>query len=165
MVAWVVIDRQQPRQAGPFASLLSTPVIPLPHLSPLLPTPYGHSYTTATHQPLCNQFVTHSFHRDGGCTTPSSGLQLPMPYSLSTISFLFKYVRTLLHFFALFCAYQKLNSFLFKRFRTPCKKTPGVGVGPRIPAFPDWLSSTASDKIASLPTPCRQMDRAIEESL
>jgi hypothetical protein len=45
------------------------------------------------------------------------------------------------------------------------QKTPGVGVGPGIPAFPDWLSSTASDKIASLPTPCRQMDRAIEESL
>jgi hypothetical protein len=31
----------------------------------------GYSCTTATHQPLCNQFVTHSFHRDGGCTPPS----------------------------------------------------------------------------------------------
>ncbi len=172
MVAWVVIDRQQPRQAGPFASLLSTPVIPLPHLSPLLPTPYGHSYTTATHQPLCNQFVTHSFHRDGGCTTPLLGAStayalLPIHYllsfqirahsfaflctflrlpktqlisfqanSLSTISFLFKYVRTLLHFFALFCAYQKLNSFLFKRFRTPCKKPRGWGWGHESPLSP-----------------------------
>src|SRR5216684_1753000 len=63
--------------------------------------------------------------RRGGVLPPSSGLQLPMPYSLSTISFLFKYVRTLLHFFALFCAYQKLNSFLFKRFRTLCRKHPG----------------------------------------
>src|SRR5713101_2540951 len=67
---------------------------------------------------------------------PSSGLQLPMPYSLSTISFLFKYVRTLLHFFALFCAYQKLNSFLFKRFRTPCKKHLGWGWGHESPLSP-----------------------------
>src|SRR6266849_6051987 len=37
MVAWVVIDRQQPRQARPFASLLSTPAITLPPLSPLSP--------------------------------------------------------------------------------------------------------------------------------
>src|SRR6266849_5843839 len=38
MVAWVVIDRQHHRKAGPFASLLSTPLIPLPHPSPLLPS-------------------------------------------------------------------------------------------------------------------------------
>src|SRR5713226_5744693 len=134
MVAWVVIDRQQPRQPGPFASLLSTPVIPLPHLSPLLPTPYGHSYTTATHQPLCNQFVTHSFHRDGGCTTPLLGASTA--YALLPIHYLIS----------------------FQAIPHSLQKTPGVGVGPRIPAFPDWLSSTASDKIASLPTPCRQMD-------
>src|SRR5216684_437700 len=75
MVAWVVIDRQQPRQASPFASLLSTPVIPLPHLSPLLPTPYGHSYTTAAPQPLCSQSLTDSFHRHGGCTHSPSSLE------------------------------------------------------------------------------------------
>src|SRR6266852_3599444 len=69
MLAWVVIDRQHVRQAAPFASLHSSSVFPLPHLSPLLPTPYGHSYTTATQQPLCNQSVTHSFDLDGGCTS------------------------------------------------------------------------------------------------
>jgi len=68
MVPWVVIDRQHVRQAAPFASLHSSSIFPLPHLSPLLPTPYGHSYTTVTQQPLCNQSVTHSFDLDGGCT-------------------------------------------------------------------------------------------------
>src|SRR6266478_3628908 len=61
MVAWVVLDRRHYRQAGPFALPLSTPLFPLPHLSPLLSYSYGHSYTTTTHQPLCNQSLTHSF--------------------------------------------------------------------------------------------------------
>src|SRR5713101_2714305 len=61
MVAWVVIDRRHYRQAGPFALPLSTLLFPPPHLSPLLPYSYGHSYTTAPHQPLCNQSVTRSF--------------------------------------------------------------------------------------------------------
>ncbi len=165
MVAWVVIDRQQPRQAGPFASLLSTPVIPLPHLSPLLPTPYGHSYTTATHQPLCNQFVTHSFHRDGGCTTPLLGASTA--YALLPIHYLLSFqIRA--HSFAFLCTFLRLPKtqlISFQAIPHSLQKTPGVEVGPQIPAFPDWLSSTASDKIASLPTPCRQMGRAIEESL
>src|SRR5713101_1700611 len=66
MVAWVVLDRRHYRQAGPFALPLSTPLFPLPHLTPLLPYSYGHSYTTAAPQPLCNQSVTHSFYRHGG---------------------------------------------------------------------------------------------------
>jgi hypothetical protein len=36
---------------------------------------------------------------------------------------------------------------------------------PLHPFTANWLSSTPSDKIASLPTRCRQMDRANEESL
>jgi hypothetical protein len=58
-------------------------------------------------------------------------------------SFLFKLLRTLLHVFALFCARQKLNPFLFKRFRTLCPKTPGVTsfkikvfVAPRVSSIP-----------------------------
>jgi hypothetical protein len=39
--------------------------------SPLFSDPCGHSYTTATRQLLCNQFVTHSFHRDGEWGTPN----------------------------------------------------------------------------------------------
>src|SRR6266478_1312448 len=75
MVACVVIDRRHYRQAGPFALPLSTPLFPLPLLSPLLPYSYGHSYTTATHQPLCNQSLTHSFHRHEGCTHSPSSLE------------------------------------------------------------------------------------------
>jgi len=37
-------------------------------------------------------------------------------------------LRTLLHFFALFCTYEKCNSLLFKRLRTLCEKIGGWGV-------------------------------------
>ncbi len=33
------------------------------------------------------------------------------------------------HSCALFCTTRKFNTFLFNRFRTLCKKPPGVGVG------------------------------------
>ena len=46
----------------------------------------------------------------------------PIHYPLSP---LFSYSA---HYFALFCTQAKLNSFLFKRFRTLCQKTPGGGV-------------------------------------
>jgi hypothetical protein len=36
--------------------------------------------------------------------------------------------HALAHSFALFCIPQKLNSFIFKRFRTLCKKTGGWGI-------------------------------------
>src|SRR5713226_10062350 len=39
------------------------------NLSPFFSILSGHSYTTAAHQPFCNQFVTPTFHRDGGCTS------------------------------------------------------------------------------------------------
>src|SRR6266851_181734 len=92
MVAWVVLDRRHYRQAGPFALPLSTPLFPLPHLSPLLPYSYGHSYTTAAPQPLCNQSLTHSFYLDGGCTPPARSplaTAIPTHYPLPTSSSFF----------------------------------------------------------------------------
>src|SRR6266478_550081 len=136
MVAWVVLDRRHYRQAGPFALPLSTPLFPLPPLSPLLSYSYGHSYTTATHQPLCNQSLTHSFYLDGGCTPPAGSplaTAIPTHYPLPTTHlkfFLFTLLRTLLHIFAFFCAHQKLNSLVFNRLRTLCEKPPGVGYPP-----------------------------------
>src|SRR5260370_14077819 len=50
-------------------------------------------------------------------------------YSLPTIHFLFKLLRTLLRSFALFCILEKCNSFVFMPFRTLCKKQ-GGGVPP-----------------------------------
>jgi len=44
------------------------------------------------------------------------------------ILFPFKFLLTLLRFFALFCIHQEPNPFIFKLFRTLCPKTPGVGV-------------------------------------
>jgi len=131
MVAWVVLDRRHYRQAGPFALPLSTPLFPLLHLSPLLPYSYGHSYTTATHQPLCNQSLTHSFYLDGGCTPCWFSPRDRDPYSVPTTHlkfFLFTLLRTLLHIFAFFCTHQKLNSLVFNRFRTLCTKYPGESV-------------------------------------
>jgi len=107
MVAWVVLDRRHHRQAGPFASLHSSPLFPLHHLSPLLPYSYGHSYTTATHQPLCNQSLTHSFYLDGGCTPHwlSLATAIPTHHPLRTSSSFFSHscalFCTFLHFFAL----------------------------------------------------------------
>src|SRR5712664_1583412 len=44
---------------------------------------------------------------------------------------------------ALFCTQQKLNPFIFNRFRTLCRKPPGVGVPPCFPPFPIALSHFA----------------------
>jgi hypothetical protein len=60
--------RSHPRPPQLFRPVRPTPLFPSPPLSPLLPAPYSLTYTTATPHLLCNQFVTHSFHHDGGCT-------------------------------------------------------------------------------------------------
>src|SRR5713101_2565178 len=61
--------------------------------------------------------------------TPSSGLQPPIPYSQSPIPFLFKYVRILLHFFALFCTFlhsPKTQLFYFQSIAHSLQKHPVV---------------------------------------
>jgi hypothetical protein len=54
--------------------------------------------------------------------TARAGLATGTPYISQVLSF-----QILAHSFALFCTQKEPNSFLFKRFRTPRQKTPGVG--------------------------------------
>src|SRR6266852_757134 len=70
-----------------------------------------------------------------GCTPPRGfNCLCPTPYPLSPFfSNTCALFCTSLHFF---CAYQKLNSFLFKRFRTLCKKHLGRGWGHESPLSP-----------------------------
>ena len=90
MLAWVVINRQQPRQAAPKSSSPHTPCLCVKLSDSFPPTPvvstgYGHSSTTAAPQLLCNQSVTHAFCLDGGCTPLGASTAyplLPMPYLL-----------------------------------------------------------------------------------
>src|SRR6266851_1892572 len=135
MVVWVVIDRRHYRQADPFALPLSTPLFPLLHLSPLLPYSHGHSYTTATHQPLCNQSFTHSFYLDGGCTPPAGSplaTAIPTQYPPQVLSF-----HTLAHSFAHFCIFlhsPKTQLPCFQLFPYSLQKTTRGGVPLKSPA-------------------------------
>ncbi len=71
MIPSFVNSRFRPRQPHLGLPVHSTPLLASPSLSPLFPSPYSHTYATANPQLLCHQFLTHSFHHDGGCT-PSS---------------------------------------------------------------------------------------------
>ena len=62
------------------------------------------------------------FAGEGASSNPSN-----IPACQRLLAYLF-YFHTLAHSFARFCTHQKLNPFLFKRFRTLCEKAPGVGV-------------------------------------
>src|SRR6266478_804583 len=151
MVVWVVIDRRHYRQADPFALPLSTPLFPLLHLSPLLPYSYGHSYTTATHQPLCNQSFTHSFYLDGGCTPPAGSplaTAIPTHYPLPTSSSFFSHscalFCTFLHFFALTKNSTPLFSIVSALF---AENHPGWGT----PQEPCQKSRTSRSRSVRLP--------------
>jgi hypothetical protein len=102
------------------------PLLPPPHSSPFFSGDCRLSYATASPQPLWNQFVAHSFSRDGGVPplTPSWISPFPIRRSQLYSSSFFS------HSCALFCTQQKLNSFVFIRFRTLCEKHPGWGYPP-----------------------------------
>jgi len=101
MLAWVVINRQQPRQfttksSSPCTLCLCVKLSGSFPPTPVVSTAYGHPSTTAAPQLLCNQSVTHAFCLDGGCTPLGASTAyplLPMPYLLS--------YHTLAHSFAL----------------------------------------------------------------
>jgi len=136
MLAWVLIDRTYSRQFLPKSSSLRTLCLCIEFSDSLrptsvVPTTCALHLATAAPQPLCNQSVTHSFYLDGGCIPPvalpsrqrSSRMPIPVPYIL--------YFSISCALFALFCAPQKLNAFIFKRFRTLRQKTQSPGSGER----------------------------------
>jgi hypothetical protein len=124
--------RRTPKSHSPCASRRSLRILPtfnlqLSTLNRLFPRRslflFSYTYELPILQPLC--FDIHA--SDGGCrgciAVFSSNLEPPT--SNLCLSSLF---RTLLLFFAFFCTCAKLNSFIFKRFRTLCEKYPGVRV-------------------------------------
>jgi len=84
--------------------------------TPLLSNSYVLFCATGNMYLLFFQSLLPSFYCDGGCRVPT--LQ-NLDY-LPPIPFHFKLLRTL---FAFFCTHQKLNPFVFKRFRTLRQKT------------------------------------------
>jgi hypothetical protein len=110
-------------------------------------------------QPIC--FQIHACN--GGCAPSPTCQPSNLPTCFRAIPFPFKSSRTLLHLFAPL----KNSTYLFSIVSTLCvKKTlsPGMGLESQISPQLNWLSFTSSDKIASLPTLGRQLDRANEDS-
>jgi hypothetical protein len=126
-----VVATHQSRSSQP--ALFSFP--PCSHASLFFPEDHVPSSATGAPQPFVYQSLPHSFHRDGGCTPlpPVCDVQKFRPADGSTcfraIPCVFKFLRTLLYFFALFCTHARLNPFIFKRFRTLCEKPPRWGGG------------------------------------
>ena len=129
-------------------NVLTSPILPRshshfgPHLTPVprKSAPFfSYTYVEPIFQPLC--FQIHACN--GGGTPP------PQPANLQTFqrSSVFPsyplFFQILAHSSALFCTQAKLNSFIFNRFRTLCRKPPGVGVPPCFPPFPIALSHFA----------------------
>src|SRR5260370_21720796 len=97
--------------------------------------------------PFCNPFVFTFMHVMGG-VPPSSTFGRSNPQIEAHLQLwsgdpdpgaTFRRVpiyplcfQILAHSFALFCTLQKLNSFLFKRFRTLCQKYRGWGYPPSL---------------------------------
>jgi precorrin-2 dehydrogenase / sirohydrochlorin ferrochelatase len=81
---------------------------------------FSTAYRLPSSQPL--SFDIHA--SDGGCRGSASRFS-PQTTYLQHLTSAFS------HSCELFCVHQKLNSFIFKRFRTPLPKHPGVGGTPR----------------------------------
>src|SRR5258707_6621969 len=140
MLAWVVIYRRQHRLAHkPKAiRLFRSGLI---HSFPSFLTSLHHYLLTSCFPYLlpssvsCNSFVCHSYENCRGVYQQfpfwNSPIKSPVQLTCWTISDPYPLSsHTLAHSFALFCTQQKLNSFLFKRFRTLCSTYVGWGTHP-----------------------------------
>src|SRR5882762_4492902 len=157
MLPWVVIDRTHSRQFLPKSSSLRALCLCVEFSDPLrptsvVPTTYALPLATAAPQPVCNQSLTHSFYLDGDGYPSSRPANLRTFYRSNVFPGYPLSFHTLAHSFALFCIPQKLNSFIFKRFRTLCKKTGGWGIS-AIRKFCGVLGNSTWSKWATLSAP------------
>ena len=168
MIAWVVIDRTHSRQTPPSFfprchSYFDSHILLIPEK---IPPFFSYDYELQTSQRLCFDIHTKcpgvypprpccfsTFQRSNRSVIAVARRRSRPGQDVSRCSELSPFLSSSC---ALFCTRQKLNSFVFKCFRTLCQKPPGVGVGSRVSTRLNWLSPTPSAKIASLPTPCRQ---------
>src|SRR5438445_4709140 len=135
MLAWVVIDRRhlrQPREShlpralrangSPFDFQLSTfnlRIAPSRTLLALCPK--------SVKQVSSHQSLPHSFLKLPGCVPTIPKMELSSQHSPPSLKFfLFKFLRTILRFFALT---QKATCFFSSDSALFVKKHPGVGVG------------------------------------
>src|SRR6266481_5955912 len=110
-------------------SKLALTLSPTPYpLSPLFSQPCALSYTTAPAQLFSSQSVTHSFHRDGGCTPLTASWISPLDANCHT-------VRPTL--------FSSLPRYLLTSFPL------GALRGPLATLFPPWLANASAN--TSLP--------------
>src|SRR6267143_176659 len=163
MVAWVVIDRRHPRQSRnpsrpfPFSFLLdrrlniwtlrrSDAPFHLPYPLPSAVSRNSICLPLLRKLPGCVPTIPIL---ERICTERSRG---PLPLAALHKFFFFTFLRTLLLFFVP----SKNSTYLFSNASALfAKNNPEFGRGAHL----NWLSSTSSDKIPSLPTPDRQMAR------
>src|SRR6266849_2354056 len=141
MIAWVVIDRRHftqsglregSRQASPFAS---APYSFISFTSFVSHLPYSLPSSVSR-----NSFVWHSYENCRGVCQQFAMWKIPIALERNSQPafgfkfFLFTFLRTLLH-------RRKLNSFLFKRFRTLCFKNTGGGVSTFFSIWPRVIAS------------------------
>jgi len=130
MVAWVVNSRHPSRRSA--LSISSLTLRPAPaHSSPILPLLCFQSLMNCK---FCISFVL-TFIRNargvGGCASSRLGCS---DLRRSNVQRFLDLSPFFSNSCALFCTYENVNSFIFRRFRTLSQKHPGWGVSPL--AFP-----------------------------
>src|SRR6266704_769005 len=126
-----LIPRHSPLTTNSF--IIRTSKTPLPQLlyNPHLQAPLGSAGNKGLITPLESALTKNSpVPPVESALTKRGGGVLPEPSTFrhsDLVSIHPLYFHTIPNSFALFCTYQKLNSFVLNQFRTLCAKHPGVG--------------------------------------
>src|SRR6267143_4131590 len=131
VLAPVVIDRTYSRQFLPKSSSPRTLCLSVEFSDSLRPTSVvPTTYAHHSQRPFLNPFAINPLRTLFISTGVMPAMALPHdsdPLDCLFFSPYLLYFQYLENHFALFCTPQKINSFIFKRFRTLCKKKTGVG--------------------------------------